>query len=93
MAGHSPGQQVFVVKTAGQPIVLASDAVHFYEELEHDRPFAIVVNLLEMYSAYAMLRQLGQELSAVIVPGHDPRVTERFAELPGSPTGLAFRLA
>ncbi len=93
VAGHSPGQQVFVVKTAGQPIVLASDAVHFYEELEYDRPFAIVVNLVEMYRAYAMLRQLRQELGAVIVPGHDPRVTERFDGLSGSPSGLAFRLA
>lgn len=93
VAGHSPGQQVFVVQTAGDPIVLASDAVHFYEELELDRPFGIVVNLLEMYEAYEMLRELRRELSAVVVPGHDPRVTERFQEVPGSPPGLAFRLA
>jgi glyoxylase-like metal-dependent hydrolase (beta-lactamase superfamily II) len=93
VAGHSPGQQVFVVKTAGGPLVLASDAAHFYEELEHDRPFAVVVNLVDMYKAYATLRQLREELDAEVVPGHDPRVTERFEGLPGSPAGLAFRLA
>ena len=93
VAGHSPGQQVFAVETAGDPIVLASDAAHFYEELEYDRPFGIVVNLLEMYRAYETLRELHTELGAVVVPGHDPRVTERFEALPSSPPGLAFRLA
>jgi glyoxylase-like metal-dependent hydrolase (beta-lactamase superfamily II) len=93
VAGHSPGQQVFVVETAGEPIVLASDAAHFYEELEQDRPFGVVVNLVEMYEAYETLRELQRELGAVIVPGHDPAVTERFEPLPGSPSGLAFRLA
>jgi glyoxylase-like metal-dependent hydrolase (beta-lactamase superfamily II) len=92
VGGHSPGQQVFVVETAGAPVVLASDAVHLYEELEHDRPFAIVVNLIEMYRAYDVLRGLERELNAVVVPGHDPRVAERFAALPGTPEGLAFRL-
>ena len=93
VAGHSPGQQVFVVETAGRPLVLASDAAHFYEELERDRPFAVVVNLVDMYKAYATLRQLRQELGAEVVPGHDPRVTERFESLPDAPAGLAFRLA
>jgi glyoxylase-like metal-dependent hydrolase (beta-lactamase superfamily II) len=93
VAGHSPGQQVFVVETAHAPLVLASDAVHLYDELENDRPFAIVVNLIEMYEAYGLIRGLEHELNAVVVPGHDPRVAERFAALPGAPRGLAFRLA
>jgi glyoxylase-like metal-dependent hydrolase (beta-lactamase superfamily II) len=93
VAGHSPGQQVFVVETAGKPVVLASDAAHFYEELEHDRPFGIVVNLVEMYRAYELLRQLRRDLGAVVVPGHDPRVTEQFDAVPGLAPGLAFRLA
>jgi glyoxylase-like metal-dependent hydrolase (beta-lactamase superfamily II) len=92
VAGHSPGQQIFVVSTAGGSIVLASDAAHFYDELEYNRPFAVLVNLLEMYKAYETLRELRRDLGAVIVPGHDPRVTDRFEVLPGSPPGLAFRL-
>jgi len=93
VAGHSPGQQVFVVETAAGPIVLASDAAHFYDELEYDRPFGIVVDLVEMYAAYETLRELRRELGADVVPGHDPRVTERYDAVPGSPPGVAFRLA
>jgi glyoxylase-like metal-dependent hydrolase (beta-lactamase superfamily II) len=93
VGGHSPGQQVFVVETAGGPIVLASDAAHFYDELEYDRPFGIVVNLVEMYAAYETLRELRRELGADVVPGHDPRVTERYDAAPGPPPGVAFRLA
>ena len=36
---------------AGGPVVLASDAVHYYEELERDRPFSTVANLADMYAA------------------------------------------
>lgn len=93
VGGHSPGQQVFVVETAARPVVIASDAVHLYEELEHRRPFGVVANLIEMYEAYELLGELERQRRAVVVPGHDPRVTERFDELPGAPTGLAFNLA
>lgn len=93
VAGHSPGQQVFVVETAHVPVVLASDAVHLYDELENNRPFAIVVNLIEMYEAYDLLRGLERQLGAVVVPGHDPRVAERFKSVSGTRRGLAFRLA
>ena len=33
-------------------VVLTSDAVHFYEELELDRPFCVVADLEAMYGAY-----------------------------------------
>jgi glyoxylase-like metal-dependent hydrolase (beta-lactamase superfamily II) len=92
VAGHSPGQQVFVVETPGSPVVLASDAVHLYDELEYNRPFAVVVNLVEMYRAYDLLRELEAQRGAVVVPGHDPRVTERFQAYAGVPPGRAFHL-
>jgi glyoxylase-like metal-dependent hydrolase (beta-lactamase superfamily II) len=92
VGGHSPGQQVFVIDTAARPVVLASDAVHLYEELEYRRPFGVVANLVEMYEAYELLGELARERKAVVVPGHDPRVAERFEELPGAPAGLAFNL-
>jgi hypothetical protein len=59
------------------PVVLASDAVHFYDELANERPFAVIADLPEMYEAYDVVRELaGAE--GHIVPGHDPEVMERY---------------
>ena len=67
---------------AGGPVVLASDAVHYYEELERDRPFSTVANLADMYAAFDRIREMG-EGGARVVAGHDPLVTERFGGSPG----------
>src|SRR5262249_52668553 len=45
VGGHSPGQQVTVVESGDGPVVLASDAIHYYEELDRDRPFDVFVDL------------------------------------------------
>jgi glyoxylase-like metal-dependent hydrolase (beta-lactamase superfamily II) len=77
VGGHTPGQAIVTVATAGGPVVLASDAVHYYEELERDRPFSIVANLADMYAAFDRIRAMG-EAGARVVAGHDPLVAERF---------------
>lgn len=77
VGGHSPGQQVTVVNTGGGAVVLASDAVHLYEELESDRPFAVMHDLERMYAAYDLVRDLARSPGAVVVPGHDPDVFAR----------------
>jgi glyoxylase-like metal-dependent hydrolase (beta-lactamase superfamily II) len=92
VGGHSPGQQIFVVATAQRPVILASDAVHLYEELAERRPFAVVADLVAMYEAYEVVTDLAAEMDGVVVPGHDPDVVARFAEIPGC-AGLASRLA
>ena len=43
----NPGQAIVTGAAAGGPVVLASDAVHYYEELERDRPFSTVANLAD----------------------------------------------
>lgn len=92
VGGHSPGQQVLVVDTARGPVVLASDAVHFYEELREKRPFAVVHDLREMYEAYELLQRHERD-GALVVPGHDPEVTARFPTLGGAAEGIAVRIA
>jgi glyoxylase-like metal-dependent hydrolase (beta-lactamase superfamily II) len=59
--------------------VLASDALHFYEEVEQDRPFAICADLPAMYRAYDTLAQLARQPATSLVAGHDPQVRARFA--------------
>lgn len=93
VGGHSPGQQIVLVETAAGLVVLASDAVHLYEEFERDRPFAVVHSLPEMYEAYDVLRALCRERGAVMVPGHDPEVMDRFPRLDGPAGEFAVRIA
>jgi glyoxylase-like metal-dependent hydrolase (beta-lactamase superfamily II) len=81
VGGHTPGQAIVTVATAGGPVILASDAVHYYEELERDRPFSIVASLADMYAAFDQIRELA-EAGGRVVAGHDPLVADRL----GTPT-------
>jgi glyoxylase-like metal-dependent hydrolase (beta-lactamase superfamily II) len=93
VGGHSPGQQITLVPSELGLIVLASDAIHFYEELERDWPFEVFVDLASMYRAYDLLRDLQTQAGGVVVAGHDPIVMDRFPGLSGSTDGLAARVA
>lgn len=83
VGGHSPGQLVTTVAARDRVVALASDAVHFYEELELERPFGVVADLAQMYAAYDALKELAGS-GAVVVPGHDPDVLRRFPAVDGS---------
>ena len=63
---------------------LASDAVHYFEELERDRPFSIVASLADMYAAFDQIRELAGG-GARVVAGHDPLVAERFGHAADPP--------
>jgi glyoxylase-like metal-dependent hydrolase (beta-lactamase superfamily II) len=79
VGGHTPGQLIVAVTTPDGTTVLASDALHFYEEVERDRPFAILADLPAMYRAYDTLAQLATQPNTRLVAGHDPLVRTRFA--------------
>ena len=93
VGGHSPGQMALVVKGRGRPVLLTSDAIHYYEELERRLPFAIYTDLDEMAAGYDLLEQLAEHAGAVLVPGHDPEVMERFPPASEELAGLAIRLS
>lgn len=80
VGGHTAGTQVVRVETAEGSVVLASDASHFYANVEEDRPYGAVHQLDRMYAAFDTLHELAGE-RGVIVPGHDPRVLERHEPL------------
>ena len=65
--------------------MLASDALHFYEEVERDRPFAIVADLPGMYRAYDVLADLASQPDTWLVAGHDPLVRTRFGSRQAAP--------
>lgn len=93
VGGHSPGQISLVVNGVEGPVLLASDAVHYYEELERELPFEIFVDLEEMVAGYGLLRELAERTGAVVVPGHDPAVVDRFPPVSDALAGVALRLA
>ena len=90
VGGHTPGQLVAQVASPdGGAVVLTADAVHFYEELERDRPFFLVADLVEMYRGYDLLREMTADPGRRLVPGHDAAVGERFPDrLTGLPDDL-----
>jgi len=90
VGGHTPGQLVAQVALPRGAAVLAADALHFYEELERDRPFFVVADLLDMYRGFDLLREMTQDPGRLLVAGHDARVRDRFPALPGH--DLAVRI-
>ena len=91
VGGHCPGQQIVVIDGA-RPIVLASDALHLYEEMERNMPFEVIANLTDMYNTYAVLRRFEAEQGAIVVAGHDPMVMERFESIAAGGGSLAVRV-
>lgn len=83
LGGHTPGQLAVAVETAEGPVLLASDAVHFYEELEHDMPFISVADLPAMYAGFDTIRDLLGARPHHLVTGHDASTLQRFRRLPG----------
>ncbi|NJC23795.1 glyoxylase-like metal-dependent hydrolase (beta-lactamase superfamily II) [Arthrobacter pigmenti] len=90
VGGHTPGQSIVVVETDEGQVVLASDAIHYYEEYERDLPFIFVNDLREMYEGFDTVRQLMQTTAKHLVTGHDPSTLERFEPVVEGPlAGLA----
>ena len=77
VGGHTDGLQAVRVHTARGWIVLASDASHFYENIEATSPFPIVFHVGAMLDGYRKLLALADGPDHV-VPGHDPLVRQRY---------------
>lgn len=91
IGGHTMGLQVVRVATRRGAVVLASDASHFYANMEQTRPFPIVWSVAAMVDGYRRLRELA-ESPAHIIPGHDPLVMQRYPAASRQLEGIAVRL-
>jgi glyoxylase-like metal-dependent hydrolase (beta-lactamase superfamily II) len=101
IGGHTSGLQSVRVHTARGWVVLASDASHYYENMERARPFPIVYNVADMLAGHRRLAAVADSPDHV-VPGHDPEVLKRYPGRPGTedvaclhlaPVGAAVRVA
>jgi glyoxylase-like metal-dependent hydrolase (beta-lactamase superfamily II) len=91
IGGHTMGLQVVRVQTRRGAVVLASDASHFYANMEQERPFPIVWSVPDMVQGYRRLRELAHS-PAHIIPGHDPLVLQRYPAPSESLQGMIARL-
>lgn len=88
VGGHTRGLQVVRVETRRGVVVLASDAAHYYANMERSNPFPIVDSVSAMLEGHRTVHRLADS-PAHVVPGHDPKVMAIYP----SPAGLAPGLA
>lgn len=91
VGGHTAGMQIARIATTRGHVVVASDASHFYENIEQDRAAPILHSMPEVHQAFDRVTELADSPNHII-PGHDPAVLQRFP--PSSPglTGRAARI-
>ena len=77
VGGHTDGLQIVRVWTRLGWLVLASDATHYYANMEDARLFPIVFNVGAMVQGWQRCRDLADQPQYVI-PGHDPAVLQRY---------------
>lgn len=83
VGGHTPGSMVLCVSTRRGEIVLASDAAHFWANMQQRAPFPILDSFTDALSAFDRIHGLVEGDLARIMPGHDPLQRSVFPALPG----------
>ena len=91
VGGHTLGLQVVRVHTQRGWVVLASDASHFYANMEQSRPFPVVHNVGDMLEGYNKAYSLASSRDHVI-PGHDPLVMTKYPAPSNAMQGVIARL-
>jgi glyoxylase-like metal-dependent hydrolase (beta-lactamase superfamily II) len=87
VGGHTPGSMVLVVSTARGNLVLASDAAHFWANVQRRAPFPILDSFTEALSAFDRIHALADNDLSRILPGHDPLMRRVFPDLPSHAGG------
>ncbi|MCP5150584.1 MAG: N-acyl homoserine lactonase family protein [Ectothiorhodospiraceae bacterium] len=89
--GHTRGLQSVRVRTGAGAVMVASDAVHFYDNLHHQRPYGTVVDIQGMMDGHRKVLSLATSIDHV-VPGHDAEVMRRYPAVSPELAGVAVRL-
>jgi glyoxylase-like metal-dependent hydrolase (beta-lactamase superfamily II) len=84
VGGHTEGLQMVRVLTQRGPVVLASDASHYYANMRLENPYPVVFDVGAMVQGWRMARRLADGAEDRIIPGHDPEVRRRYPAVPGT---------
>src|SRR5262245_11078425 len=74
---HTYASQYIGVRTAKGTVVVASDNMYLYENLDKHAPIAQTLDAKSNLAAQDRMKKIASE-SRLIVPGHDPAVFKRF---------------
>src|SRR5215831_16771202 len=77
---HTYSSQFLAVNTAAGTVVLASDNMYLYENLDKHVPIAATLDAESNLRAQDRMKQLASK-PEFIIPGHDPAVMKRFPEV------------
>lgn len=91
MPGHTPGMQVVEVATERGPVLLISDASHFYANMNEGRPFFMYHSIEDVFASYRRIRAMATSPDH-IVPGHDPIVMDQYPPPRADMKGRVVRL-
>jgi glyoxylase-like metal-dependent hydrolase (beta-lactamase superfamily II) len=91
IGGHTRGLQCVRVLTRRGWVVLASDASHFYENVQERKLFPIVLDAEVMLKGFQRLEDLADSPDH-IVPGHDPLVRAFYPAQNQSLEDIVYRL-
>ena len=92
VGGHTMGMQVIRIFTRRGWITLASDALHYYREIELGRPWSSnAFSVADMLDAHDTIQSLSDSADHII-PAHDPLVLKRYPAVSAALRRLAVRL-
>ena len=77
---HTAGSQWLTVQSGEHTIVLASDNAYLYRNIEEPVAIGASVSTSGNLAAIEKMRELASDI-ALIIPGHDPEVLDRFSEI------------
>jgi glyoxylase-like metal-dependent hydrolase (beta-lactamase superfamily II) len=88
VGGHTKGLQSVRVHTKRGWVVLASDAAHYYANMNDANPFTIVYDVAQMLDGHRLCIALADSIDHV-VPGHDPLVLQKYPLVAGLDVQIA----
>lgn len=91
VGGHTLGLQVVRLWTRQGWLVLASDASHYFANMQQNRPFPVVVDVGQMMDGWKKMRTLVDDPDKII-PGHDPQVMALYPAPSPAMEGIVVRL-
>jgi glyoxylase-like metal-dependent hydrolase (beta-lactamase superfamily II) len=79
VAGHSPGSQIIEAKGEKKDIIIAGDALFYFDNLDKNIPNGESFSLNEtIYTLQYFRNRILEKPGTVVLPGHDPKLWDKY---------------